>query len=46
MNRDNRLPTAAEQQKMDALVETAMKDGASGYQHGVDLYSRHLCQYR
>lgn len=35
MKRDNRLPTAAEQLKMDALVEQAMKDGAVGLSTGL-----------
>jgi N-acyl-D-amino-acid deacylase len=35
MKRDNRLPTAAEQRKMDSLVEQAMKDGAVGLSTGL-----------
>jgi N-acyl-D-amino-acid deacylase len=35
MNRDNRLPSAAEQQQMETLVETAMKDGAVGISTGL-----------
>jgi len=35
MKRDNRLPTAAEQAQMDALVEQAMKDGAVGLSTGL-----------
>lgn len=35
MNRDNRTPTAEEQQKMEALVEQAMKDGAVGFSTGL-----------
>lgn len=35
MQRENRLPTAAEQRKMDSLVEQAMKDGAVGLSTGL-----------
>jgi N-acyl-D-amino-acid deacylase len=35
MNRDNRPPTAEEQQKMEALVEQSMKDGAVGLSTGL-----------
>jgi N-acyl-D-amino-acid deacylase len=35
MNRDNRAPTAEEQQKMEALVERAMKNGAVGLSTGL-----------
>lgn len=35
MQRDNRLPTAAEQQQMESLVEAAMKDGAVGISTGL-----------
>jgi N-acyl-D-amino-acid deacylase len=35
MNRDNRLPSAAEQHQMDSLVEDAMKDGAVGISTGL-----------
>ena len=35
MNHDNRPPTAAEQQKMESLVEEAMKDGAVGLSTGL-----------
>ncbi len=35
MKRDNRLPSAAEQRKMDSLVEWAMKDGAVGLSTGL-----------
>jgi N-acyl-D-amino-acid deacylase len=35
MKRDNRLPTAAEQAKMDSLVEQAMKAGAVGLSTGL-----------
>jgi N-acyl-D-amino-acid deacylase len=35
MNRDNRAPTAEEQQKMEALVEKAMKHGAVGLSTGL-----------
>jgi N-acyl-D-amino-acid deacylase len=30
MNRDNRAPTPAEQKRMEALVDSAMKEGAAG----------------
>lgn len=35
MQRDNRQPTAEEQQKMEALVEQAMKEGAVGLSTGL-----------
>jgi N-acyl-D-amino-acid deacylase len=35
MNRDNRAPTPEEQQKMEALVEEAMKHGALGLSTGL-----------
>ena len=35
MHRDDREPTAAEQQKMESLVEQAMKDGAVGISTGL-----------
>ncbi|MBO9199849.1 MULTISPECIES: N-acyl-D-amino-acid deacylase family protein [Niastella] len=35
MHRDNRLPTPAEQQQMESLVEEAMKDGAVGISTGL-----------
>lgn len=35
MHRDNRLPTAAEQQQMESLVEEAMKEGAVGLSTGL-----------
>lgn len=35
MNRDNRTPTEKEQQKMEGLVEQAMKDGAVGLSTGL-----------
>jgi len=35
MNRDNRKPTFLEQQKMDALVDQAMKEGAVGLSTGL-----------
>jgi N-acyl-D-amino-acid deacylase len=35
MQRDNRPPAAAEQQKMEALVEQAMKEGAVGFSTGL-----------
>jgi len=35
MNRDNRSPSPAEQQQMEALVEQAMKDGAVGLSTGL-----------
>ncbi len=35
MERDNRLPTAEEQQKMERLVEEAMKEGAVGISTGL-----------
>jgi len=35
MHRDNRLPTPGEQQQMESLVETAMKDGAVGLSTGL-----------
>lgn len=35
MNRDNRNPTAQEQQQMENLVEQAMKDGALGLSTGL-----------
>ena len=35
MNRDNRKPTMQEQQKMDALVDQAMKEGAVGLSTGL-----------
>lgn len=35
MQRDNRLPTAGEQQQMDALVEKAMQEGAVGLSTGL-----------
>lgn len=35
MKRDNRLPSIAEQQRMDSLVEQAMKDGAVGLSTGL-----------
>lgn len=35
MNRDNRTPTSQEQQKMEGLVEQAMKDGAVGLSTGL-----------
>lgn len=35
MKRDNRLPTTAEQLRMDSLVEQAMKDGAVGLSTGL-----------
>ena len=35
MQRDNRLPTTAEQQQMESLVEEAMKDGAVGISTGL-----------
>ena len=35
MHHDNRLPTATEQQQMESLVETAMKDGAVGLSTGL-----------
>lgn len=35
MNRDNRKPTTQEQQKMDALVDQAMKEGAVGLSTGL-----------
>jgi N-acyl-D-amino-acid deacylase len=35
MNRDNRSPTPEEQQKMEALVAQAMKDGAVGFSTGL-----------
>lgn len=35
MKRDNRLPSVAEQRKMDSLVEQAMKEGAVGLSTGL-----------
>ena len=35
MHHDNRLPTTAEQQQMESLVEEAMKDGAVGLSTGL-----------
>ncbi|WP_276479609.1 N-acyl-D-amino-acid deacylase family protein [Paraflavitalea pollutisoli] len=35
MKRDNRLPTPAEQRKMDSLVELAMQEGAVGLSTGL-----------
>jgi len=35
MNRDDRKPTVSEQQKMDALVDQAMKEGAVGLSTGL-----------
>jgi N-acyl-D-amino-acid deacylase len=35
MQHDNRLPTTTEQQQMELLVETAMKDGAVGLSTGL-----------
>lgn len=35
MNRDNRAPSAEEQQRMEGLVEQAMKDGAVGFSTGL-----------
>jgi N-acyl-D-amino-acid deacylase len=35
MNRDNRAPTPAEQKRMEALVDSAMKDGAAGLSTGL-----------
>jgi N-acyl-D-amino-acid deacylase len=35
MHHDNRLPTTAEQQQMESLVEKAMKDGAVGLSTGL-----------
>lgn len=35
MHHDNRLPTSTEQQQMESLVETAMKDGAVGLSTGL-----------
>jgi N-acyl-D-amino-acid deacylase len=35
MNRDNRAPTPAEQKRMEALVDSAMKEGAAGLSTGL-----------